>query len=329
MNWDNAKFKLSYHVDKNGNKQPFCTLLSCYEQICYFELRKLTNFNPWVFFCDDINLCITNENTVFLESTEIKDQFVEEKEWVIENNHFAEISKILKKHGEVMYRTAFNFIPDYCWCEEGREQLHLGHGAYLLDEDEENYYIADAPEVFLDIENIRMKQNPSIVIIPKEHFAEAFKQYCKIRKIKIKSDISLQKERFFLEENLRKIVEHYEGNGEGTVMGRTALLYLIDKCRQKEDSIFKDFFCFHLIVSRRLILQRCLQNFLKETEYYKEIIIYLDKCIEKWRMIKDFSFDYLYYGQPVGVKGRPVLESIVEYEDRLIHGIKQVLDTKI
>lgn len=328
MNWDDAKFKLSYHVDRNGDKQSFCTLLSCYEQICYFELRKVSNFNPWVFFCDDINLCITNENNISLESTYIKEQFVEEKEWIIENNHFAEISKILKEHGEVMCCTAFNFIPDYCWCEEGREQLHLGHGAYLLDEDEKNYYIADAPEVFLGIEKIKMK-NPSIVMIPKEHFAEAFKQYCEIWKIIIKSDISLQKERFFLEQNLRKIIEHYKESGEGTVMGKAALFYLIEKCRQKEDVIFKDFFCFHLIVSRRLILQRCLQIFLRETECYKEIILYLSKCIEKWRMIKDFSFDYLYYGQPVGMKGEPVLESIVEYEDKLIQSIKRALDTKI
>lgn len=28
-------------------------------------------------FCDDINLCITNENIISLEYTDIKDQFVE------------------------------------------------------------------------------------------------------------------------------------------------------------------------------------------------------------------------------------------------------------
>lgn len=149
MNWNDSKFKLSYHVDRNGNRQPFCTLLNCYEQICYFELRKVSDFNPWVFFCNDINLRITNENRILLESTDIKGQYLEEKEWVIENDHFAKTSKILKEYGGVMCHTAFNFIPDYCWYEEGREQLHLGHGMYLLDEDEENYYIADAPDVFL------------------------------------------------------------------------------------------------------------------------------------------------------------------------------------
>lgn len=110
------------------------------------------------------------------------------------------------------------------------------------------------------------------------------------------------------------MIEHYEGDGEGKVTGRVALLNLIKKCSQKEDYIFRKFFCFHLIVSRKLILKRCLQNYLKETKHYKEIITYLDKCIEKWCIIKDLSFDYLYYGHPIGMKGKPVLESIVEYE---------------
>lgn len=328
MNWNDVKFKLSYHVDRNGNKHPFCTLLNCYEQICYFELRKVTNFSPWVFFCNDINLCITNENNIFLGATNIYDRYVEEKEWVIKNNHFGQISKIMKEHGEVMYCTAFNFIPDYCWYEEGREQLHLGHGAYILDEDGKNYYIVDAPEVFLGIEKIRMEQNPSIVIIPKDHFSEAFKQYCKIKKIGIKSEISLQKEYAFLEQNLRKIVEHFEGNEEDTIMGKAALIYLLEKCRNREDSIFKEFFCFHLIVSRRLILKRCLQNFLKYMDHYEQIIVVLDKCIENWCKIKDYSFDYLYYGQPAGIKAESVLESLVLYEDKLMKYINQILSVK-
>lgn len=34
-----TKFELDYHVDHNGEVIPFCSMLGCFEQICYFELR--------------------------------------------------------------------------------------------------------------------------------------------------------------------------------------------------------------------------------------------------------------------------------------------------
>ena len=65
-------------------------------------------------------------------------------------------------------------------------------------------------------------------------------------------------------------------NEEGIVVGRAALTHLLERCQQKEDNIFKSLFSFHLIISRRLILRRCIQSMGKEIGNCKKILLYLD-----------------------------------------------------
>lgn len=44
-----------------------------------------------------------------------------------------------------MLRTAFNYVPDYAWWNEGKEFLHTEHVTYVVEADQEFYYIADSP----------------------------------------------------------------------------------------------------------------------------------------------------------------------------------------
>ena len=320
---------MNYHVDSNGNLIPLCSLLNCYDQNCYFELRKVTKFKPWIFFCDDINPCIKECGEIGIHYTGIKYQYIEERTWIIENNYFDKISDILKKYGEVMLGTAFNYVPEYCWSEEGRDHLHVGHYTYLLDEDKEHYYIADTPSVFLDIENIKTKQNPSVLCLSKGHFTDAFRQYCKVKKIWIKESLFLQDEYVYFIRNIKEIIKNYKMNEEGIVVGRAALTHLLERCQQKEDNIFKSLFSFHIIISLRLILRICIQSMGQEQVNSKKILLYLDKSIECWELVKKFSFDYLYNNQAVGIGAIPVIEVLLEYEDKLIQSLEETFNENI
>lgn len=326
MNWNEEKFFKDYHVNQSGNLIPLCSLLGCFDQICYFELRKTTKFNPWIFFCDDINPYIEENGNIGIRSTGIKYLYTETQDYLIEGNYFTRISEIIGESGEVILCTAFNYVPEYCWCEEGRDSLHIDHYSYLLAEDAENYFIADSPMVFLNIEKIRAPQNPSIVIIPKEHFAEAFDQYCLIKKIRIKESISQQEEYFFLIKNLKEMIQYYKSDEVGTIIGRMALLYLLEKCEQNDDAIFKNLFKFHLIISRRLILKRCLLICSKKLGDCRNVFTLLDRTINSWTTIKQLSLECLYYGKDVSERAKPVVEDLLEQEDRLMQSITQLVN---
>lgn len=325
MNWSDKKFSLNYHVDSNGNLIPLCSLLNCYDQNCYFELRKVTKFRPWIFFCDDINPYIKECGEIGIHYTGIKYQYISERTWSIENNYFDKISDIIKDNGEVMLGTAFNFVPEYCWSEEGRDHLHIGHYSYLLDEDKEYYYVADTPSVFLNIENIRTQQNPSVLYLVKSHFTDAFRQYCKVKKIWIKESLFLQNEYSYFIRNIKEMIKYYEMSEEEVIVGRAVLTYLIEKCKQKEDDIFKSLFSFHLIISRRIILKRCIQSMEKEIGDCKKILLYLNKSIEYWTIIKKFSFECLYNNQAVGMEAIPAIEALLDYEDKLMQSIEETV----
>lgn len=329
MNWNEEKFCKNYHVNKSGNLIPLCSLLSCFEQICYFELRKATKFNPWFFFCDDINPCIKENGEIGVWSTGIKYLYIDTRDYLIKGNCFARISEIISQNGEVILCTAFNYVPEYCWCEEGRDSSHTSHYSYLLAEDAENYFIADSPMVFLNVEKIQAPQNPSIVIIPKGHFVEAFEQYCLIKKVRIKGSISQQEEYFFLIRNLREMIKYYKTGEEGTIAGRMALLYLLEKCEQNTDSMFKNLFGFHLIISRRLILKRCLLICSKKLGDCRDVLTLLDRTINSWTTIKQLSLECLYYEQHVSERAKPVVKVLLEREDRLMQSITQLTDRQL
>ena len=126
----------------------------------------------------------------------------------------------------------------------------------------------------------------------------------------------LQDEYVYFIRNIKEIIKNYKMNEEGIVVGRAALTHLLERCQQKEDNIFKSLFSFHLIISRRLILRRCIQSMGKEIGNCKKILLYLDKSIECWELVKKFSFDYLYNNQAVGIGAIPVIEVLLEYEDK-------------
>lgn len=319
------KYQLDYHVDHNEKIIPLCNLLDCFEQICYFEFRKISDFNPWVYFCDDINSQIANDD-LYIMKTDVKTHYQDFKEWTIKGNHHEKITELLHDEGSLILQTAFNYVPDYAWWTEGKETLHLQHLTYLLGEDIESYYIADSPYVFLNIEKIKQKFNPSIVKIPKEHFDEAFKRYCKVSVVRFHDIPMTQDGRLlYFQKILAGVVKDYYFESPDFKVGRNALLYMADQCALGKEQLFVPFFIYHLAVSKRIMLKRCLGIYKDSLRNYFEIVSYLDKSIEYMKKIKDLSYEHLYYSKLVSSSVGKELDTLVKNEDMLIKTIQSDL----
>ncbi len=321
------KYQLDYHVNHYEKMVPICNLLDCFEQICYFEFRKISDFNPWVYFCDDINLQIANDD-LYIMKTDVKNQYQDFKEWTVKCDYHKNIAELLHTEGSLILQTAFNYVPDYAWWEDGKEGLHIQHLTYLLGEDLEGYYIADSPYVFLNIENIKQKFNPSIVKVPKEHFDEAFNHYCKVSIVRYHDIPTTQEEQFwYFYKILAGIVKDYYFEHPDFKVGRNALLYMAKQCALRKENLFIPFFIYHLAVSKRILLKRCLGIYKRCIRNYHEIMIYLDKSIEYMKRIKDLSFEHLYYNKMVSSSVEKELDTLIQNEDILIETIQSYLGT--
>ncbi len=319
------KFELDYHIDHNGEVMPFCSMLGCFEQICYFELRKVSDVNPWIYFCDNLNLGIENGNAHVM-TTEVRDRYQKAERWVIEENHFEKISSLIAQEGEVALRTAFNYVPNYTWSEEGKEGLHTAHMTYVIGEDADGYYIVDSPTNFLNIETIRHKDNPSIVKIPKQNFAEAFEKYCEICKVRFSNLYEAEGEVDYLKEILKETVEWYYMEPEGdTVVGRKALLYMLEQCDAGGVDLFLPFFMYYLMVSRRLLLKRGMNLCSSRIENRGGAMEYLDRSIGYWTEIKELSFAHLYDHKKVEGEVRGLMGPLMENEDRLMESLEKII----
>lgn len=77
------KLELDYHVNRMGESDSFCDLLTCYDQICYFEFRKVSDFNRWVYFCDGINLKIDDSDQVSVMRTMVNREYQRLERYVV------------------------------------------------------------------------------------------------------------------------------------------------------------------------------------------------------------------------------------------------------
>lgn len=60
-------------------------------------------------------------------------------EYVITENYFEKIDELIKEKGAIALRTAFNYVSDFVWAENGKDYLHTQHLTYVISEDQENY----------------------------------------------------------------------------------------------------------------------------------------------------------------------------------------------
>lgn len=320
---DESKYKVEYHVDKKGNRTLFCSLLSCFEQICYFEYRRVSDFNPWIFFCDDINVLYRDEMNV--NSTGIKYRYMDVQEIDIKENYFCEISKLIAENGAIALRTKFNCVREYSWW--GDESVS-GHIAYIIGEDTENYYVVDNPNNLTNLEKIRMEANPSIVLIPKTHFQEAFENKCTAVRIIFHGVPTSTKDYLpYIREVVKKIVKAYymRLRGNGWYIGREALQHMLQDCEKHYERMFDLFHNYELAVSRRLIFKRCLNICADGIADRMEIMKYLNQSIERWVEIKRLSDEWFFRGKEVSCIAKTKIEAVIEIEDKLMQQLEKVI----
>lgn len=313
------KYELNYHVNANGESEPFCSMLNCYDQICYFEFRRVSNFNCWVYFCDDINLKIDYDDNVFNMRSGVNLEYQNIEKFIIKEDHLNKVDKFIEENDAVMLCTAFNYVPDYVWWDKGKGYLHIGHLTYIIGEDQEGYYIADSPWVFKNVESIRQTFNASLVKIPKVHFAEAFLKYCEVCVIRFENlPTEKNEEPEFVKRVLEKTVQHYYSNNDDIFMGRKAILRMIEKCYLQQEKIFEASFIYHIAVSRRLLLKRDFGRCFKHIKEYEKIMEHLNKSIEYWSQIRDLAGDHLYKSLKVSPTVEPILHKLIANEDFLM-----------
>lgn len=312
------KYQANYHVYRNGKFDPFCYLLNCYDQVCYFQFRKVSNFSRWIYFCDDINLEIKVDN-IFVSRSLVNKEYQKVGKWTIKENHFEKIHELLKEKDTLMLRTAFNYVPNYVWWKEGQDHIHSSHLTYVIGEDNDVYYVVDSPWVFLDVKTIRMENNPSIVKILKGNFNKAFQECCEVFTIELENLPTKKSEEFpFLKRILEKIVQNYFSQNDTSIMGRKAIQYLAEKCSLREEKIFDASFMYHLLVARRLLLKRGIEICSGYINNYDTLMNYLDRSIEYWTQLKKLSDDHLYKGADVFLLTDQNLTSLVANEEKLI-----------
>lgn len=312
------KYQENYHVYRNGKMDPFCYLLNCYDQICYFRFRKVSHFNRWIYFCDDINLEI-KADSIFVGKTMVNKEYQKVEKWNITEKHFKRIHELLKEKDTLMLRTAFNYVPNYAWWDEGQDHLHTSHLTYVIGEDDDVYYVVDSPWVFLDIKTIRMEGNPSIVKIVKGNFNEAFQKSCEAFAIEFENLPDKKSEEFpFLKRVLEKIVQNYYFDKNTVITGRNAIGYLAEKCSLQEEKIFDASFMYHLMVARRLLLKRGISICSRYINNYDTLVDCLDKSIEYWTQFKSLSDEHLYKGVDVYSAVDQNLKALIINENKLI-----------
>lgn len=316
------KLELDYHVNQKGESDPFCDLLTCYDQICYFEFRKVSDFNRWIHFCDDINLKIDDRDQVSVMRTMVNREYQRLERYEVKENYFCRIDQLISEHGAVMLGTAFNYAPDFVWWDEGKGQLHTEHMTYVIDADQEFYYIVDSPWVFIHFEQIRMETNPSIAKVRKERFAKAFEKCCKVYVFRFENlPVKREEEAVLLEKNIRIMIQNYAADLEDAHAGRRAYEYMKEKCALDQQSIFADSFPYHIMASRRLLLKRALQRWKDEVRNYSSIMKYLDQSIEHWRKMRLISSDYQYLKMEPSRRAGELLPLVIENEELLVQAL--------
>ena len=106
---------------------------------------------------------------------------------------------------------------------------------------------------------------------------------------------------------------------------RSMRLYMADQCALGKEQLFVPFFIYHLAVSKRIMLKRCLGIYKDSLRNYFEIVSYLDKSIEYMKKIKDLSYEHLYYSKLVSSSVGKELDTLVKNEDMLIKTIQSDL----
>lgn len=185
----------------------------------------------------------------------------------------------------------------------------------------------DSPNVFAHPERLVWKSNKSIFSIAKVHFEEAFKKVCKVTLI-IYKDIpdTEQAELAYFKDICKEIVFDYQSQMPACdgVTGRAALLALRNELSAKNEGIMKDYFVFHMLISKRVIFQRCLHIFRKYICDTAEINRLVNLSSEHFKKMKDLAFESCYHNKKVCSLAEEKVGEIIKVEDILINEISNL-----
>lgn len=259
--------------------------------------------------------------------TRLREQYCLLEEHMVEGDFFTEITKYLNRYGEIALVTAFDSVKDYVWHgEEGEKGPHIDHCTYLLGEDRENYYIADSPGVIKDSGHLERDGNKSVYGIPKGHFSEAFGRYCMVMTISYKNLPDTEEAEYsYFQGVCGEICSDYrrQVDADGNAIGKTALEMLAQEILDGNELAMKEVFAYHMIISKRIILQRCLsivQRFSGDTERLESL---LDESVMHWGRLKDLACECLFSNRKVCMAARDVIGEIVGVEDVLMEELQK------
>ena len=246
------------------------------------------------------------------------------KEIDIKNNWFREISRLVAANGAVAIRTSFNCVREYSWW--GDERVG-GHIAYIIGEDVLNYHVVDNPYNLTNLDEIRMKSNPSIVLIPKSHFQKAFENKCRVVLVTF-HDVPVSEGNYFsyIKGIIEKMTKIYYKKlyGCGFYVGKDALLHMLQDCEKRYEKMFDSFYNYERAVSRRLILKRCLNICASNVKNRMEIMKYLNQSIKCWSTLKTMSDEWFFYRKEVTCRAEPEIRKVIEIEEKLMEQLESV-----
>ncbi len=321
------KYKAHYHMNEDGSAEVLCELLDCFEQPCYFQYKKVSDRNPWIFFCGNINLtfCVRDKITLGTVICKTRGQYGNIHTISFTNEYYKNISNLLNVYGEVILTTAFNYVNDYVWFkDEGKNGIHTQHCTYLLGENDKDYYIADNPYVLLEPAKIELESNNSVFVIPKSHFQEAFEKCCIVTTLKYQNlPKTKESELAYFMAICKEIGTDYieKDSVKGVFLGRQALLLLKSELENGNEHMMDDFFVYHIVIARRIVFKRCINLFKEYIFESSHVSSLLKQSIEQWKIIKELAFEYHYHNKKVCLSAAKKMKEIIEIEDALINEI--------
>lgn len=293
-----------YYKDENGNIDPICHALDCFEQVEYQVLKKY-KYNYWTAFCNSITLTYVerqNRHIICLDNIEVKNDLFKVK--VYKDNipsYFQIIKENLDSGLIVGFETMFDLLLPYAWYSENAIGEHNGHMGIIVSYNDMYYYVVDNPDVLVKERAIIYKENSDIILIPHDMLHTAFEVWCVLATIEVREEVLGYP--FSSISILKQIVENYYKNtiwkneNEVIYKGRIALERIYENLISNNyiylmKEFFKDHWNLHLIMSRHIILLNCLLLDEAFNHYYnaKIIIKKLRLCIEAWEKLKTIVF---------------------------------------
>lgn len=311
-----------FQFDQYGNLNSFCMRLDYEEQLCYYELQKVSKLDPWLFYCDDINMLISG-GTLYPCSAFLRDKFIDEIYYDIYQDFYEKTSFFIKKWGSFILSTDFAEIPEFTGNSKDFYLPNKKH-TYLIGENEDYYFIVDRIEYVETYKDITISNDKSVLQIPKMHFKKAFGKFYRVSTYAFKNlPDSNEDKLIFLWSVLSKITENYFKDN----MGRCALNQFYQSIQNKNYNILNNYFGIHMLLSRRVILKKCLYNYRDCIQNSEKLINLLDQAILYWRKMKDISKDYVNHKRIPSEDAYNIIQEMADNERSIVGSILDINQT--